>query len=215
MNEPVILAIDDDPQVLAALRRDLRTHYQADYRVLASSSGEAALVTVRELKTRGDALAMVISDQRMPVMLGVDLLAKCRELYPIAKRVLLTAYSDIKAAVRAINEARLDYYLEKRWDPPEEKLFPPIDDLLLAWQAEYRPEVAGLRVVGHPWSPLSHAIKDFLGSNLIPYRWLESGRDPEARLLLDAAGIAPNELPVTFLENGAVVRNADPHKVAE
>jgi CheY-like chemotaxis protein len=125
MSEPVILAIDDDPQVLAALRRDLKTHYQADYRVLAASSGEAALSTVRELKTRGDSLSIVISDQRMPAMLGVDLLAKCRELYPIAKRVLLTAYSDIKAAVKAINEARLDYYLEKPWDPPEERLFPP------------------------------------------------------------------------------------------
>src|SRR5438034_6666843 len=118
MNEPVILAIDDDAQVLAALRRDLKTHYQGDYRVLAASSGETALVTVRELKTRGDALAMVISDQRMPAMLGVDVLAKCRELYPAARRVLLTAYSDIKAAVRAINEVRLDHYLEKPWDPP-------------------------------------------------------------------------------------------------
>src|SRR6266704_460401 len=215
MNEPVILAIDDDAQVLAALRRDLKTHYQGDYRVLAASSGETALVTVRELKTRGDALAMVISDQRMPAMLGVDVLAKCRELYPAARRVLLTAYSDIKAAVRAINEVRLDHYLEKPWDPPEERLFPPIDDLLSAWQAEYRPEVTRLRVVGHPWSPRSHAIKDFLGSNLIPYRWLESGRDADARVLLEAAGVATNELPALFLEDGVVLRNPEPRQVAE
>src|SRR5205085_1319643 len=141
MNEPVILVIDDDPQVLAAIRR--------------------------ELKTRGDALAMVISDQRMPDMLGVDVLTKCREIYPVARRVLLTAYSDIKAAVRAINEARLDHYLEKPWDPPEERLFPPIDDLLEGWQAEYRPEVTGLRLIGHQWSPRSHDVKDFLACNLI------------------------------------------------
>ena len=214
MSEPVILATDDDPQVLAAIRRDLRTRYQPDYRVLAASSGESALATVRELKTRGDTLAMLISDQRMPGMLGVDLLAQCRELYPVARRILLTAYSDIKAAVRAINEARLDHYLEKPWDPPEERLYPAIDDLLAAWQAEYRPEVSGIRVVGHPWSPQSHVIKDFLGSNLIPYRWFEAGRDPEAQALMDAAAVATNELPALFLENGTVLRNPDTGAVA-
>src|SRR6516162_1032897 len=137
MSEPVILVVDDDSQVLAAIRRDMRSRYRADYRVLAADSGEAALATIKELKARGDALAMLISDQRMPTMLGVDLLSKCREIYPVARRVLLTAYSDIKAAVRAINEAHLDHYLEKPWDPPEEHLFPAIDDLLSGWQAEY------------------------------------------------------------------------------
>src|SRR5438874_11708994 len=121
MSEPIILVVDDDPQVLAAIRRDLKSRYQPDYRVLAASSGESALETIRELKTRGDAIAMLITDQRMPGMLGVDLLARCREVYPIAKRVLLTAYSDINAAVRAINEVRLDQYLGKPWDPPEER----------------------------------------------------------------------------------------------
>ena len=121
---------------------------------------------------------MLISDQRMPAMLGVDLLTRCREIYPVARRVLLTAYSDVKAAVRAINEAHLDHYFEKPWDPPEEHLFPAIDELLAAWQAEYRPEVTGLRLVGHQWSPRSHEVKDFLASNLIPYRWLDVERDP-------------------------------------
>jgi len=214
MSEPVILAVDDDTHVLAAVRRDLKTRYQTEYRVLAAASGESALDTVRELKTRGDALALIISDQRMPGMLGVDLLAKCRDFYPVAKRVLLTAYSDIKAAVRAINEVHLDHYLEKPWDPPEEHLYPAMDDLLGAWQAEYRPEVEGLRVVGHPWSPRSHAIKDFLGSNLIPYRWLETGRDPDARLLMDAAHVAASELPALFLENGVVLRDPETQSLA-
>src|SRR4029078_2831625 len=148
------------------------------------NSGQAALDTIKELKARGDALAMLISDQRTPSMLRVDVLAKSRELYPLARRVLLTAYSDIDAAIRAINEAHLDHYLEKPWDPPEERLFPVIDDLLDAWQAEYLPEAKGLRLVGHQWSPRSHAIKDFLAGNLIPYHWSDVARHPDARALL-------------------------------
>ncbi len=215
MAEPIILVVDDDPQVLAAIRRDLRSRYRADYRVLAANSGEAALDAVKELKARGDTLAMLISDQRMPAMLGVDLLTRCREIYPVARRVLLTAYSDVKAAVRAINEAHLDHYFEKPWDPPEEHLFPAIDELLAAWQAEYRPEVTGLRLVGHQWSPRSHQVKDFLASNLIPYRWLDVERDPEARQLLEASGVAPHELPTLLLENGRALRNPDQQQLAE
>src|SRR5439155_379789 len=213
--EPVIFVVDDDPQVLAAIRRDLRSRYRADYRVLAANSGEAALDAVKELKARGDTLAMLISDQRMPAMLGVDLLTRCREIYPVARRVLLTAYSDVKAAVRAINEAHLDHYFEKPWDPPEEHLFPAIDELLAAWQAEYRPEVTGLRLVGHQWSPRSHQVKDFLASNLIPYRWLDVERDPDARQLLEASGVAPHELPTLLLENGRALRNPDRQQLAE
>ncbi len=215
MAEPIILVVDDDPQVLAAIRRDLRSRYRADYRVLAANSGEAALDAVKELKARGDTLAMLISDQRMPAMLGVDLLTRCREIYPVARRVLLTAYSDVKAAVRAINEAHLDHYFEKPWDPPEEHLFPAIDELLAAWQAEYRPEVTGLRLVGHQWSPRSHQVKDFLASNLIPYRWLDVERDPDARQLLEASGVAPHELPALLLENGRALRNPDQQQLAE
>ena len=178
MNKPVLLIVDDDPQVLAAVRRDLRSRYRENYTVMSAASGEDALNAMRELKSRGDSLAMLICDQRMPGMMGSEVLAKSRAVYPLARRVLLTAYSDIDAAVKAINEAHLDHYLSKPWDPPEERLFPAIDDLLDAWQAECLPEAKGLRLVGHQWSPQSHAIKDFLASNLIPYRWLEVTRDP-------------------------------------
>jgi thioredoxin reductase (NADPH) len=216
LKKPVLLTVDDDPQVLAAVRRDLRARYREDYVVMSAASGSEALTTVRELKTRGDSLAMLISDQRMPGMLGVEVLARSREIYPSARRVLLTAYSDIDAAVRAINEAHLDYYLSKPWDPPEECLFPVVDDLLDTWQAEYLPDAKGLRLVGHQWSPQSHAIKNFLAGNLIPYRWLDIARDSEARALLDAAGVGANELPALFFDDGApVLRNPEPRQVAE
>ncbi|HKB72533.1 MAG TPA: FAD-dependent oxidoreductase [Thermoanaerobaculia bacterium] len=215
MNKPVLLVVDDDPQVLAAVRRDLRSRYRDRYAVLSASSGEEALATVRELKSRGESLALVLSDQRMPGMLGTEVLAQSRETYPLARRVLLTAYSDIDAAVRAINEAHLDHYLSKPWDPPEERLFPVIDDLLDAWQAEYLPEAKGLRLVGHQWSPRSHAVKEFLASNLVPYRWIDVERDPDARALLDAAGVGAEELPALLFEDGAVLRNPEPREVAE
>jgi thioredoxin reductase (NADPH) len=215
MNLPVILTVDDDPQVLAALRRDLKSRYREDYRVLAANSGEAALDVIKELKTRGDALALLISDQRMPAMLGVDLLTRCREIYPMAGRVLLTAYSDVKAAIRGINDARLDHYLEKPWDPPEEHLYPAIDDLLGTWQCEYRPELTGLRLLGHQWSSPTHELKDFLASNLIPYRWLDVQRDPEAKQLMEVAGVTLKELPALVLENGTVLRKPEIRQVAE
>lgn len=215
MSKPVILAVDDDPQVLAAVRRDLRSHYRSEYDIIGAGSGADALSTVRELKARGAELALTISDQRMPEMLGVEVLAKCREFYPHSRRVLLTAYSDVEAAVRAINEAHLDYYLNKPWHPPEERLYPTIDDLLDGWQAERLPETAGLRVIGHPWSPRSHILKDFLACNLIGYRWLEFGRDPDARILLEAGSVTPDQLPVLILEDGRVVRNAGIAEVAE
>jgi thioredoxin reductase (NADPH) len=212
---PVILVVDDDAQVLTAIRRDLRSHYREDYRVLSANSGEAALDTVKQLKARGDALAMILSDQRMPSMLGVDVLAKSREMYPIARRVLLTAYSDIDAAVRAINEAHIDHYLHKPWDPPEERLFPTVDDLLSSWQAEYRPDVTGLRLIGYQWSPRSHEVKDFLASNLIPYRWFDIERDPDVLQLLEAAEVQAHDLPALILENGTVLRNPTTGLVAE
>jgi len=215
VNKPVILVVDDDPQVLAAVRRDLRSRYREQYTVVSAGSGREALVTARELKSRGDALAMLISDQRMPSMLGNELLAKSIDIYPLARRVLLTAYSDIEAAVKAINEAHLDHYLSKPWDPPEEHLYPVIDDLLDAWQVDYLPETKGLRLVGHQWSPRSHAIKDFLASSLVPYRWLDVARDLDAQALLDAAGVSASELPALFLEDGSVLRDPEPRQVAE
>jgi thioredoxin reductase (NADPH) len=216
LNKPVILTVDDDPQVLAAVRRDLRSRYRDHYMIVGAPSGQEAVDTARELKKRGGSLAMVISDQRMPGMLGCEVLARIREIYPQARRVLLTAYSDIDAAVKAINEANLDYYLSKPWDPPEERLYPPVDDLLEAWRAECVPEETGLRLVGHQWSPRSHAIKTYLGSNLISYRWLDVDRDPGARVLLDAAGIDAADLPALFFDDGGgVLRNPEPRKVAE
>jgi thioredoxin reductase (NADPH) len=216
MNKPVLLIVDDDPQVLAAVRRDLRSRYREHYTVMSAASGEEALATARELRTRGDSLAIVISDQRMPGMTGSEVLARSREVYPLARRVLLTAYSDIQAAVKAINEAHLDHYLSKPWDPPEERLFPVIDDLLDAWQAEHLPEAKGLRLVGDQWSPRSHAIKSFLASNLIPYRWLDATRDPDARALLEAAGVGADELPALFFDDGSgVLRNPECRQVAE
>lgn len=215
MNKPVLMVVDDDPQVLAAVRRDLRSRYRDNYTVVGASSGEEAVSTVKELKARGDALAMVITDQRMPGLQGADVLARTREIYPIARRVLLTAYSDINAAVKAINEAHLDHYLSKPWDPPEEKLFPVVDDLLDSWQAESLPETSGLRLVGHQWSPRSHAIKDFLSSNLIPFRWVDSLLNPDAAPLLEAASLTSHDLPVLFFEDGTVLRDPEPRQVAE
>jgi thioredoxin reductase (NADPH) len=216
MNKPVLLIVDDDPQVLAAVRRDLRSRYRENYTVMSAASGEEALGAMRELKSRGDALAVVISDQRMPGMMGSEVLAQSRAVYPLARRVLLTAYSDIDAAVKAINEAHLDHYLSKPWDPPEERLFPAIDDLLDAWQAESLPEAKGLRLVGHQWSPQSHAIKDFLASNLVPYRWLDVARDADARALLDAAGVSADQLPALFFDDGTpALVNPDTRQVAE
>ena len=215
MNKPALLVVDDDPQVLAAVRRDLRGHYRANYAVISASSGEEALATIRELKARGESLAIVISDQRMPGMSGTDLLSQSRDIYPLARRVLLTAYADVDAAIRAINEAHLHHYLSKPWDPPEERLFPVIDDLLDDWQAEYLPEAKGLRLVGHQWSPRSHAIKDFLACNLVPYRWLDVERDRDAAGLLDAAKIDPAALPALFFEDGTVLSNPAPREVAE
>jgi thioredoxin reductase (NADPH) len=216
VNKPAILAVDDDPQVLSAVRRDLRSHYRTSYAVLGAASGEEALSTIRELKARGDSLAIVVSDQRMPGMQGTDLLAQAREVYPLARRVLLTAYSDIDAAIKAINVAQVDHYLSKPWDPPEETLFPVIDELLDTWQAEYLPEAKGLRVVGHQWSPRSHEIKRFLAGNLIPYKWIDVARNPDdTRSLLDAAGIGTHELPVLLFEDGSVLRNPEPRQVAE
>ena len=215
MNKPVLLVVDDDPQVLAAVRRDLRTQYSKSYAVVSAASGEEALATIRELKARGDSLAMMISDQRMPGLQGTEVLAQSRDIYPLARRVLLTAYSDIDAAIKAINLAHLDHYLSKPWTPPEECLFPVVDDLLDAWQAEYLPETKGLRLVGHQWSPRSHEIKSFLAGNLIPYRWLDVARDPEARSLLDAAGISISDLPALFFEDGTSLCNPAPRQVAE
>jgi thioredoxin reductase (NADPH) len=201
--------------VLASVRRDLRTKYRENYTIVSANSGEQALDTVRQLKARGDALAMVVTDERMPGMQGTQLLAETHAIYPIARGVVLTAYADTQAAIRAINEAHADYYLTKPWDPPEERLFPVIDDLLRQWEEERKPEVSGLRLVGDQWAPRSHAIKDFLSSNLVPYKWIDISTDQSAAALLDSAGVSFQELPALFFEDGTVLRDPEPRQVAE
>src|ERR1700744_4467858 len=163
MPKPILMTVDDDPEVLRAVERDLRRQYGNRYRVLAADSGAAALEAVQQLKLRNDPIALFLVDQRMPRMTGVEFLEKALELYPEAKRALLTAYADTDAAIRAINSVKIDHYLMKPWDPPEERLFGVVDDLLDDWQGAYRPAFDGVRFIGHRWSPQSNDIRDFLG----------------------------------------------------
>lgn len=178
MPKPILLAIDDDTSVLEAVVQDLRRHYGQDYRIVRAASGGAALDICRQLKERNDTVALFLSDQRMPGMTGVDFLSQALCVYPDAKRVLLTAYADTEAAIRAINSAKIHYYLNKPWDPPEEKLYPVLDDLLEAWKQGYRPPFEGIRVVGMRWSAKDHAVRDFLSRNRIPYQWLNPEQTP-------------------------------------
>ena len=212
--KPVLLTVDDDAQVLGAIRRDLRRHYRDHYRVVAVASGAEALELLAELKQRGDDVALVLSDQRMPQMLGTELLTHVREVYPQAKRILLTAYSDIDAAVAAINEAGLDYYLTKPWDPPEERLYPVLDDHLADWQDVYLPELRGVKVVGHRYDPLSHAVKDFLAGNQVPYHWVDVRQDSRGEELLAAAGLEEPALPVVLLEDRTALERPELADVA-
>src|SRR5882757_8254877 len=185
MNPPIIFTIDDDPQVLRAITRDLKAQFRKEYRILSTDSVKEALDSLLELKNKSETIAMIISDQRMPDMEGVDFLEKAMEFYPDAKRVLLTAYSDTDAAIKAINNVQLDYYLMKPWDPPEEKLYPVINDLLDDWQSDYIPDFKGIKVVGYQFSPQSHTVKDYLASNLVPYKWLDIEKNPDAKEILE------------------------------
>src|SRR5665213_3179580 len=168
MDKPVIFAVDDDPGVLAAVVRDLRKRYAQSYEVLRAESGAAAIERLQELKLKGRVVALLLVDQRMPRMTGVELLREAIPLFPEAKRVLLTAYADTEAAIKAINEVRLDHYLMKPWHPPEELLYPVLDDLLDDWRANYQPVFDGVRLIGHRWSAEGHRIRDFLARNMIP-----------------------------------------------
>ncbi len=206
MNQPYLFVIDDDVQVLRAITRDVKNKYRQDYRVLSTSSAKEALDSLRELKNRGEDVAMFISDQRMPEMDGVDFLAQAMEVYDEAKKVLLTAYSDTDAAIKAINKVKLDYYLTKPWDPPEEKLYPVIDDLLDDWQNNFRPDFKGIRLIGYRFSPKSHQIKEFLSGNLVSYQWLDINNE-EAKQLMQINHIEPKELPAIFFEDGTVIVN--------
>src|ERR687886_481861 len=202
---PAIVAVDDEPAVLAAVARDLRRGFGARYRILRATSGPEALDLLRQLRARGDQVAMLIADQRMPGMPGTDYLVEARTIVPDAKRVLLTAYADTEAAIAAINEVALDYYLLKPWDPPEEQLFPVVEDLLTTWESGAALEAGGVRVLGHRFSKDTHDLRDFLARNRVPGRWLDVERDAEARQLLRVAGVEEDGLPVALLEDGSVL----------
>ena len=205
MPKPILLAIDDDTSVLEAVVQDLRRHYGQDYRIVRAASGAAALDICRQLKERKDIVALFLSDQRMPGMTGVDFLQQALCIYPNAKRVLLTAYADTEAAIRAINSAKIHYYLNKPWDPPEEKLYPVLDDLLESWKEGYKPPFEGIRVVGVRWSAMDHAVRDFLSRNRIPYQWLNPETNPDALALLKDKGIDDTKLPVILFGDGTAL----------
>jgi thioredoxin reductase (NADPH) len=210
-----ILAVDDEPTVLAAVARDLRRGFGEHYRILRAASGSEALELLTEMRRRGESLAMIVADQRMPGMEGTELLVKARQIYPEAKRVLLTAYADTQAAIAAINEVSLDYYLLKPWDPPEEQLFPVVEDLLTTWEAGAALESGGVRVIGHRFSKDTHDLRDFLARNRVPGRWLDVERDSEARELLTVAAVAEDRLPVVLLEDGDVLERPTVLELAE
>lgn len=214
MTRPIIFTVDDEPQVLNAVNRDLRRYYRDTYRIMKAESGIAALTAVQQLKQRNDPVALFLVDQRMPQMSGTDFLAEARKLYPDARKVLLTAYADTQAAIDSINKLELDYYLMKPWDPPEELLYPVLDDLLGDWWTTAVVPYDGIRVAGTLWSAQSHATKDFLARNRIPYQWLDIEQDSEARALLETAVNPHNLLPVVFFPDGAVLVAPDNRTLA-
>ncbi|MGA2807047.1 MAG: FAD-dependent oxidoreductase [Terracidiphilus sp.] len=214
MARPILLAVDDDLSVLEAVVQDLRRHYGATYRVMRAASGQAALDILAQLKTRQEPVALLLSDQRMPGLSGVDFLGRARELYPDARRVLLTAYADTEAAIRAINTARIHYYLNKPWDPPEEKLYPVLTDLLEDWKAGYQPPFEGLRVIGHRWSLQDHKVRTFLSRNHVPYRWLDIAANEDALKLLTERQLDPDRLPVVIFSDGSALVDPEPEVLA-
>ena len=214
--QPAILAVDDDAPVLRAVERDLRARYGEDYRVIGAGSGAEALEVVRELTLRGDPVALFLVDQRMPVMTGIELLAEAIPLQPDAKRVLLTAYADTDVAIRAINDIRLDQYLLKPWDPPEERLYPVVDDVLADWVATFRPPFEGLRLLSSRWAPRGHEIRDFLTRNQVPYAWLDPQADAEGQRLAGSLDPSPDPAePVVIFPDGRVLREPSTRELAE
>ena len=211
---PFIIVIDDDVQVLRAIQRDVRNRFREEYKILAINSASEALDAVKELKSKNEIVALFISDQRMPEMEGTTFLEKAMEYFPDAKKVLLTAYSDIEAAIKAINTLRLDYYLLKPWNPPEEKLYPVMSDLLDDWLGNFIPDLAAIKIIGFQWSPLSHRLKDFLTGNLIPYRWYDVELNKEAEDLLDTNKLTTNDLPAVLFEDGTILKAPDEIELA-
>lgn len=214
MKLPYIIIIDDDLQVLRAIHHDIKSEFREDYKVAAAESATEALEVTKELKLKNEVVALFLSDQRMPDMEGVQFLEKAGEIFPNAKKILLTAYADIEAAIRAINTVKLDYYLPKPWHPAEEKLFPVVHDLLNEWHALYKPQDEIIRIIGHQWSPKSHQIKEFLSGNLIPYSWIDIYTNKEALQFLASADVSAAELPVVMLKDGSVHKDPLPHELA-
>jgi thioredoxin reductase (NADPH) len=214
MSKPIILTIDDDAEVLGAIERDLRQHYRKHYRIMKATSGQEALDAARELKARGTPIAMLLADQRMPGMTGVEFLAEARKLHPDARRVLLTAYADTEAAIASINTVALDHYLMKPWHPPEERLYPVLDDLLTEWASRPRAPQQGLRVAGAQWSAASFAVKEFLARNQVPYQWIDIEEDASMRELVSSLVDDATTLPVVFLEDGTHLIEPDPLELA-
>ena len=218
MPKPVLLTVDDDPEVLRAIERDLRGHYAQKYRVMRADSGNAALSTLRELKARNNPVALLLADQRMPNMDGVGFLAEAMDIHPQAKRALLTAYADTNAAIDAINEAKIHYYLMKPWDPPEEKLFPALDDLLHDWSAQFRPPYEGIRVLGTRWSSRSYEIREFMARNQVPYQWIDAevaSTDPEVRQLIASLGPEAESLPLILFPDGQRIAEPSQQTIAD
>jgi thioredoxin reductase (NADPH) len=215
MPKPIILAVDDDPEVLNAVDRDLRAHFRADYRVIKVGSGRQAVDTTLQLKQRGSPIALFLVDERMPEMSGTQFLAEAKKLYPDARKVLLTAYADTETAILAINRIGLDHYLLKPWEPPTERLYPVLDDLLADWRAKVRPPQDGLRVAGTALSPSSYALKDFLSGNGVPYQWVDLDADPAARAMVEAMPDGLRKLPVVLFPDGNAMVQPTPLEVAE
>jgi thioredoxin reductase (NADPH) len=215
MSKPVILTVDDEPEVLNAVERDLRKQYAAEYRIVKASSGAQALDAVRQLKQRNAAIALFLVDARMPKMSGTEFLIEARRIYPDARKVMLTAYADTDVAIAGINEVQLDHYLMKPWDPPAERLYPVLDDLLGDWSASFRPPFEGIRVVGSLLSPKSHEVKDFLSRNLTPYQWVDVEQDVGARAEVEAASPGLRQLPLVSFPDGTTLLEPSTRALAE